>query len=358
MSSGERFTMKKSYLFWSFIFAVLIIIIYKIRDILLPFYVAIFISILFTGLVDKCEKKLRIPRAFTSAVITVLFCSFVVACIYALFNISFTKATKSMVTIRQNTDLVNDATFFIGEILKKFDIENTFNLMVGQFSDVAVSYISSIISYIVSNIFDYSADFIATIFLCVLSPIVMFLMLKDTPSIGKMFYALLPRGVQKETKQLINDIHESVFRYLEGQTIAAIILSICYALLLWPIGVEHFILLGVVIGFSSFVPYIGFYSATMITLFAVYNQFVDLKRTLLTLFLLIAMQVVDSGFITPKVVGSKLGVHPLFVIFGVLAAVPLFGCIGVFLALPLIGIFGVVLKFLIKKYKVSSYYNG
>ena len=74
--------------------------------------------------------------------------------------------------------------------------------------------------------------------------------------------------------------------------------------------------------------------------------------------LMLTMQIVDSGFITPKIVGSKLGVHPLFVIFGVLVSMPLFGLFGVLLALPLIGVINVIAKFIVKKYKNSSYYKS
>jgi len=70
------------------------------------------------------------------------------------------------------------------------------------------------------------------------------------------------------------------------------------------------------------------------------------------------MQIIDSGFITPRIVGNKLGVHPLAVIFGVLVAVPLFGIFGVLLALPIIGVLNVIGKFFVKKYKNSSYYNS
>ena len=73
--------------------------------------------------------------------------------------------------------------------------------------------------------------------------------------------------------------------------------------------------------------------------------------------LLLAGQIVDNGFITPKIVGDRLKVHPLWVIFGVLISVPLFGIVGVLLALPMIGVVSVLIRFAIKKYKSSTYYN-
>ena len=353
MSANEQFVLKKSYLFWLIILVGIIFFFQKISGVLLPFYIAIFISILFSGIVGKIENKFHIPRAFSSALITILFCFFVISCFYALFNISFSKATSSVVNLRNNNDLTYYASMIVGDLLKKFNIENEFNSIISQLSNFIFNYITTLIK----NILNYSADILSTTFLCVLSPIVIFMMLKDAPMIGKKIYTLLPINIQKETENLINDIHTSVFNYIEGQTITAMILSVCYAVLLFPLGIEHFILLGILIGFSSFIPYIGFYSATLITLFSSYNQFHDLKRTILTLVLLIIMQIVDSGFITPKIVGDKIGVHPLLIIFGVLVATPIFGFIGVLLALPIIGVAGVIAKFIVKKYKASSYYK-
>ena len=151
-----------------------------------------------------------------------------------------------------------------------------------------------------------------------------------------------------------------LYNYLigrEGQTMAAIVLSLMYAAMLFPVGVEHFFILGVVIGFSSFVPYIGFYSATAITLCSVYSQMHDVKKVIITLAILLGGQVIDGGFITPKIVGSRLGVHPLWVIFGVLVSMPLFGVFGILLALPMVGICNVVIQYMMDKYKHSDYYR-
>lgn len=345
---------KKNYLFWFIILGIFLFIFLKIKHILLPFYIAIFVTVLFGGFVEKCNKKFHMPKAFMSGIITFLFYFFVISCLYALFSVSFTKASTSVTNIKTNENLTTIASAFIDETLKKFDIENTFNLLAGQFSDIIAKYVLSIVSHVV----DYGANIINISFLCILAPIATFMMLKDYNLICEKIYFLLPKKIQQEAKILFNEIHDSVFKYIEAQTITAIVLSFCYSGILFPIGLEHFIILGILIGFSSFVPYIGFYSAATITLVTVYNQFYNIKQVIITLILLIIMQIIDCGFITPKIVGKKLGVHPLFIIFGVLASVPIFGFIGIILALPIIGVVSVVVKFLIKKYKNSDYYNN
>ena len=353
-SLNDQFVLKKHHLFLLSIIVALVYIFYKINHILLPFYIAIFVTILFGGLVEKCNKKFHIPKALTAGIITILFCIFTVSCFYALFNISFTKATRSITIINNNKDFIANVPAIIEEFLRKFDIESKFNLLAGQFSDLLVKQISSTISRATS----YCTSIINITFLFILSPIVMFMMLKDFNLICEKIYLLIPKNLQNETKQIFGEIHESVFKYLEGQTLTAIILSFCYSLILFPIGLNHFIILGILIGFSSFIPYIGFYSAVTTTLFSTYQQFHDLKITIITLVMLLVMQIIDCGFITPKIIGNKLKIHPLFIIFGVLASIPIFGAIGIILALPIVGISGVIAKHMVKKYKNSVYYNG
>ena len=116
-------------------------------------------------------------------------------------------------------------------------------------------------------------------------------------------------------------------------------------------------MLGFIIGFSAFVPYVGFYTAVCITLFSIYGQFHSVSTVAITFALLLGGQILDSGFITPKLVGDKLGVHPLWIIFGVLVSVPLFGLIGILFALPLVGVCSVIVRFCLREYKTSSYYK-
>ena len=353
MVASDRFFLRKRYLFWIFATLCLCFVLFKIKSVLLPFYISFAVVILFSGIIGKIEKRFHIPRAFSSAIITASVVSFIVYGFTITFDSVFTKATMTIGNADYRSNVVSEVSNYFGEILRKYNFESTFSLVAGQFSDICFDFFKQFSRHIIG----YSVDFVSTIFLFSLTPIVMFMMLKDMPKIKSKFYKLLPQSIQGEAKKLFSDVHESVFKYLEGQTLACIILSVLYAVVLFPIGLEHFILLGVIIGFSAFVPYIGFYLATAITLLSAYRQFGDVKIVITTFVAMLALQVVDSGFITPKVVGNKLGIHPLVVIFGVLVSVPLFGVLGVLFALPLVGVVCSVAKFFFKKYKGSSYYK-
>ena len=355
MSASDVFYLKKKYLFWFVAIIALFVVFYQIRSVLLPFYIAFFAVVLFGGIVNFLEKKFRIPRAVSAGIISFIFFWFITYVLFLIMQLAITKASipiKNINNIQYNRTIIDNFSSYINSFIKQYNIENIFNLLFGQIADTVAKYTKNFANYLIG----YFSNIISILFLLALTPIVMFMMLKDMPKIKQTFYNLLPVKIQKETKKLFNEIYESVFKYLEGQTIDAFVLSFLYSLALLPIGIEHFILLGIIIGFSSFIPYIGFYSATLITLFSAYNQFHCIEKLIITFIVMIVLQILDSGFITPKIVGNKLGVNPLVVIFGVLVSVPLFGFLGVLLALPIIGVLSVICKFFVKKYKNSSYY--
>ena len=352
MLADERFYLKKKHIFWVISILAFLYIFNQISAALLPFYIAFFEVILFNGIVNIFERKFHIPRVITACIITICFYSLIVAIFITAIPAIYGGGIK---VFNYTTNTASLAKFRL-LIAGKFSSETINGILewcVENLSDNIIDYAKK--SLIAS--FRSTAQLATIIGMSALSPIVSFMMLKDTQKIKRAFFQVLPVGIQKDAKKLSSNMYDSVFKFMEGQTIAAIVLSIMYAAMLFPIGVEHFFILGIVIGFSSFVPYIGFYSATAIILCSVYAQMHDVKKIIITLAVLLGGQVIDSGFITPKIVGNRLGVHPLWVIFGVLVSVPLFGIFGILLALPMVGICNVVVKYAMEKYRNSDYYK-
>ena len=352
MSANDKFIFKQKHLFWIIASILFVYVFAKINSILMPFYISFAVVVFFNFIVNRLEKY-KIPRAVSAGIIVIAVYSFCIYLIVSAGQFAFFKATNSVSKINNYKEYFVNIEPYISELIKKFDVDANLNFLTKKLSMLITEHSEVILKQIAKG----GTSLISVIALLALTPIVSFLMLKDMPKIKRTFYNLLPQNIKKETRTLINEMHNSVFKFIEGQTVAAIALSIMYSVMLYFIGLNHFVSLGVIIGFSSFVPYIGFYSATFATLLSAHSQFHDMRTTLTTLVALLVGQIIDSGFITPKIVGNKLGVHPLFVIFGVLMSVPLFGFIGVLLALPIIGVCGVLARFFVKKYKASSYYK-
>lgn len=358
MSADDKFFLRKRYLFWITAIIGLCFVFYKIHDVLLPFYIAFFITILFNGIVNTLEKKLKIPRAISAGVITILFCGFIIYIISAIVPMVYEKATSSYYIAKSKEEgMFADIIKSMSGYFSAFS-----SLNFAQVADFIEQNITKEIAMFIKggifNIFHSVSALISLLVLFALSPIVVFMMLKDMPKIQKKFFSILPTHWKTNAHKLFSEMYDSVFKFIEGQSLASLVLSIIYSIMLYFIGSNHCLLLGFIIGFSAFVPYVGFYTAVCITLFSIYGQFHSVSTVAITFALLLGGQILDSGFITPKLVGDKLGVHPLWIIFGVLVSVPLFGFIGILFALPLVGVCSVVLRFCLREYKTSSYYKS
>ena len=357
MSADDKFFLRKKYLFWFSAIIAFCFIFYKIHDVLLPFYIAFFITILFNGIVSYLEKKLKIPRALSAGVITLLFCGFVVYVISVIVPMAYTKATSTYYIAKSKEEgMFADIIKSMSEYFTTFS-----SLNFAQVADFIEQNITKEIVMFVKggifNIFHSISSLVSLLVLLALSPIVVFMMLKDMPKIQKKFFSILPKQWQGNAHKLFGEMYDSVFKFLEGQTLASFVLSLIYSVMLYFVGSKYFLLLGFIIGFSAFIPYVGFYSAVVLTLFSIYGQFHSINIVAITFALLLGGQILDSGFVTPKLVGDKLGVHPLWIIFGVLVSVPLFGVFGILLALPMVGLASVLIKFCVREYKASSYYK-
>lgn len=353
MLADERFYLRKQHVFWAITIVAFLFIFHKISAALLPFYIAFFEVILFNGIVNIFEKKFHIPRAITAGLITLGFCALIVTIFVVAIPVIYGNGLK-VFNYTTNVASIEKFKSLLNSKFSSETIDEIFEWCIANLSD-------NIIDFAKKNLitsFRSTAQLVTIIGMSALSPIVSFMMLKDMPKIKKYFFQVLPVRMQKDVKKISVSMYESVFKFMEGQTIAAIVLSLMYSVMLFPVGVEHFFILGIIIGFSSFIPYIGFYSATVITLCSVYSQMHDIKKVIIAFIVLLSGQIVDGGFITPKIVGSRLGVHPLWVIFGVLISVPLFGIFGILLALPMVGIFNVLIKYMFEKYRHSDVYKN
>ena len=124
-----------------------------------------------------------------------------------------------------------------------------------------------------------------------------------------------------------------------------------------PLKIHNAFVIGLLVGFTSYIPYIGFYFSASVAMIMVYNQYHSFNYMLLTMLVLLIGQAIEGNFITPKIIGDKIGLHPNWVIFGMLSCVPVFGIIGIAFAVPLTAIIGVIIKYFYKKYRNSEFYK-
>ncbi len=192
----------------------------------------------------------------------------------------------------------------------------------------------------------------------VLLPVLTFFFLRDWDLFVSRFAALVPRDKAPTVARLARESSEVLGGFLRGQLLVMLILGVLYAIGLRALGLDLGILIGVIAGLLTFVPYLG--PATILVLggIAAVVQFGDWQHLVGVLAVWGIGQVIESYWLTPKLVGDRIGLHPVVVIFAVFAGGTLFGFTGMLLALPVAAIGNVLLRYAYERYTHSRLYAG
>ncbi|MES2405304.1 MAG: AI-2E family transporter [Pseudomonadota bacterium] len=192
----------------------------------------------------------------------------------------------------------------------------------------------------------------------VLVPVVTFYLLRDWDKLVAHIDGLLPREAQPTIRRLARETDSVLGAFVRGQLLVMLGLAIYYAVALKLVGLDVGPLIGMIAGLVSFVPYLGFIIGIVASVVAALVQFHDAFHLVLVLVVFGVGSVLESYILVPKLVGDRIGLHPVAVIFAVLAFGELFGFIGVLLALPMASIAMVLLRFLRERYEASSLFAG
>ncbi|MGZ5818485.1 MAG: AI-2E family transporter [Burkholderiaceae bacterium] len=190
-----------------------------------------------------------------------------------------------------------------------------------------------------------------------LIPIALFYLLLDWHRLLTLLGSFIPRRWIQKSVGLANEVDNLLAQYLRGQLLVMLILAVYYSVALAVLGFDVALPVGIITGLLVFIPYLGFGLGLVLALVASVLQFDGVNGLIGVACVYGAGQIIEGFFLTPRLVGERIGLHPLMVIFGLLAFAQLFGFVGVLLALPACAILSVAFKHLRSHYLNSSFYN-
>jgi len=191
----------------------------------------------------------------------------------------------------------------------------------------------------------------------VLIPVVTFYLLRDWDKLVEGIRASIPRKIEPTVSALTREIDEVLGAFIRGQLMVMLALGLIYALGLWLVDLDLAFIIGMAAGLLSIVPYLGTFVGVVAAVIAAVFQFQDLLHTVLVLAVFSVGQSLESMVLTPKLVGDRIGLHPVAVIFAVLAGGQLFGFLGILLALPAASALNVLFLHLNAQYRQSDLYG-
>lgn len=341
-------------LFFGGIFLLLFFFIKSISTVLIPFVISFIISYILAPLCIRMQHKLRLSKNFSAGIIVILiqliFIIILTLGIPAIYN-QITSLIKTFPLILQTLEehVIPLMPETITELYKETSKNIDTNKLLSGLFDQSKSLISHAYSsgVIIVNIF-------STIFLL---PILNFYILRDWNKIHKTTLNLIPIHFKQEFEVIIHEIRKKVSAYINGEALAIFILSLMYGFGLLLTGLKFGFFIGVLTAVLSIIPYIGFAVCFLAAMLIAFATDMLIGEIIIISLVFLFVQIIESNYVIPKLVGGKIGLHPVWIIFGLLAGGSLLGFIGLLLAIPITTIASVLIKHYIKKYKTSEYYE-
>lgn len=344
--------------FWLGAVLLLCVFLYVLHPILSPFLVGILLAYLADPLVDKLEKW-KLSRTWGVVVVFALFTLLLVLALLVLIPmlakqlVSLYQMAPQMLDWLQHTALPWVQTRLgLAEGFWKFDqIKAAISSHMGQTTDV--------VGVILSQATASGLALMAWLANSVLIPVVAFYLLRDWDLMMAKIRSLLPRQREGQIVRLAGECHEVLGAFVRGQLLVMLALGVIYATGLMLVGLQLGLLIGVVAGLAAIVPYMGFVIGIGSAIIAGLFQFgLDPFHLIAIVAVFMIGQALEGMVLTPLLVGDRIGLHPVAVIFAILAGGELFGFTGVLLALPVAAVIMVLVRHMHDLYKDSNIYAG
>jgi predicted PurR-regulated permease PerM len=342
--------------FWLTVFAIIAFLLYLLSPILLPFISAALLAYLGDPIVDRLEKT-RLSRTMSVVVVFML----IFAVLGPLFVFLIPLLKEQLGTLISQLPNYIDAVITnlepllqskLGVSLPTLEVDQLKETFTKEWTNTG-GFLKGLIRT-VSHSGLVVAGWLANI---ILIPVITFYLLRDWDHLVAYIDDMLPRSIEAKVKQLAQESDEVLGAFLRGQMLVMLALGVIYSIGLSLIGLEFSLLIGLFAGLLSFIPYMGLIVGILIAGVAILFQTHEITDLFWVFLVFGIAQAIEGMFLTPVLVGDRIGLHPVAVIFAVLAGGQLFGFFGILLALPVFAVLAVLLRHAHKKYKDSQIYQ-
>lgn len=344
--------------FWGWLagFALAGLALWQLHSILLPFVAGLAIAYLLDPVARRLQK-LGLSRLMATAAITLGFFGLAVAAILLLLPL----IEGQVVSFIQNLPAIGEGLSRRAQPLWQAAAERLAPEDIERIRNAAGNYAGTLVNWVVSffsRLLTGSLVVINILSLIFITPIVTFYLLRDWGELTKRIKSWLPREHAAVIRAQLAEIDRTLAGFLRGQALVCLILGLFYAIGLTATGLNLGLIVGFSAGFLSFIPYLGSISGFVVGVGLALAQSPDWTLPALVAGVFVVGNVIEGNYLSPKLVGEQIGLHPVWVMFALLAGGALFGFLGMLLALPVAAVVGVVARFLLQRYLASSYYRG
>lgn len=343
-------------IFWGIVLLTLGTMIYLVSDTLAPFLTAFIFAYLLQPAIDANSERFKLPRSISTFSIFTLFLGCFIAITVLLVPLIYDQFATFISKIPQYKSNFETSVSSWSDKLNSIDPE-----LATKVSDSAQSFVNSAFSVFASfanHIWHYTLATINFFALVALVPIILYYFLRDWPQMVKSIESLLPMRGKSKAREVFTSINSLLSAYIRGQLNICFMLTVYYIIGLNLIGIDLALLLGVLSGFLIIIPFIGAMISFLLVTISCYFTFGAGIELVYVIALFVIGHTVEGYILAPKIIGDRIGLHPVWIIFSVFAAGTLFGFLGIMFAIPLAGIVKVIVINIIDYYKSSKIYKS
>ncbi|TNE41375.1 MAG: AI-2E family transporter [Alphaproteobacteria bacterium] len=349
-------TLRQQVKFWVIAALAFILFLFLLGNVLLPFVLGMAVAYFLDPVADRLEEK-GLGRSTATSLIIGLFVVIVVIAIVLLVPILIDQIVGLFKRLPGYIDNIHD---FVVPLINRFvdmpdwKSEDQFKKAVSEYGGEMVKNLGTLSQNIVGG----GLAVVNMVTLLVITPVVAFYLLRDWDHIVAKVDSWLPRKNAGHIRGIARDIDKVLAGFVRGQASVCLILAAYYGIALMLSGLEFGLVIGIVTGLISFIPFVGAIIGGIASVGVAIIQFYPDYVMIAVVGGIFAIgQVLEGYVLTPNLVGEKVGLHPVWVMFGLLAGGALFGFVGVLVAVPMAAVVGVLSRFAIHQYLHSPLYG-
>jgi predicted PurR-regulated permease PerM len=354
----DQMNLQRQVIFWIGALVAFILVLWILREMLLPFVAGMALAYLLNPLTDRLERYGVNRMIATLAVVVFFVLIFVVVAILLVPLLgsqlfAFIQRLPGYVTRLQEVLMTEENKQWLQRLIgdRLPDMQKSVGDLVGQ----GASWIGGFLVSLWSG----GRAIISIFALVIITPVVAFYILYDWHKMVQKVDSWLPLRYRETIRRLAGEIDRVVAGFLRGQASVCLILGCYYAVALTLTGLNFGLLIGVSSGILTFIPYVGSLSGLVIATGVAFAQFwPDWTWVVVVACIFFVGQFIESYILSPKLVGERVGLHPVWLMFALFAFGYLLGFVGLLLAVPLAAATGVLVRFALSQYLASPLYTG
>jgi len=338
--------------YWGLAAAAFLFVLWALGNVILPFIVGGAIAYFLDPVADRLERA-GLSRVLATAIIFVFLVAIVIVSLLVIIP----------VLIQQTNDLIQSTPDLFNQLRSSLT-ERFPNIMedgsplrqsLGSIGQTIQERGGELLQQVLSS----AAGVVNVLVFLVVAPVVAFYLLLDWDKMVARIDDLLPRDHAETIRMLAGEIDRTLASFIRGQGTVCLILGTFYAVALMVVGLQFGLVVGLIAGLLTFIPYVGALVGGVLSVgLALFQFWGDWWMIVAVAAIFQVGQMVEGNILTPKLVGSSVGLHPVWLIFALSAFGTLFGFVGMLVAVPVAAAIGVIVRFVIGRYKDGLLYRG